>query len=454
MKFKLTRFIAPVGKPAMALIETLLLPAFMVALGLWLNPVDPMFTRSSFPWAWLGPLVLALRYGPIEGLGGGLVLFLAWFGLEGITHANRHVPDVYFLGGLIMVMLAGEFSSIWRARVRRAEATQDYLERRLDNLTRTHYLLHLSHERLEQDLLSRPISLRDALTSLRELVADIDPHSKALPAAERLLKLSAQLCQVERAALVPFTDDTPEDAAAVFLGAPFALHWNDPLPSRAVSDYLLTHIASADVEQRSDSRYLVAAPVVEPSGRLRAILLIEAMPFFALQEETLQTLNLMLGYYADSLAAAPLVTQIRQPWPSCPSPFALELQRLTRLERESSVPSALIALQFVAGKSAADLPDLILRQRRLLDVVWMIGDDEHQPRALLVILPLAREAAVAGYLARLAVWLENQYEKDMEGVGMRNRVWHIGDEEPLTLLGNILESCHVAEQARAVRPAA
>ena len=92
-----------------------------------------------------------------------------------------------------------------------------------------------------------------------------------------------------------------------------------------------------------------------PSGRLLAILLIEAMPFFALQEETLQTLNLMLGYYADSLAAAPLVAQIRDPWPSCPSPFALELQRLTRLRRESAVPSALIALQFFAGKSAEDL---------------------------------------------------------------------------------------------------
>jgi len=454
MKLQFSRFIAPGGMSATSLLETLLVPALMVALGLWLNPLDPMFSRSPFPWSWLGPLVLALRYGPIEGLGGGLVLLLAWLGLEGITRETRNVPEVYFLGGLVMVMLAGEFSSVWRARVRRAEATQEYLEQRLDNLTRTHYLLHLSHERLEQDLLARPISLRDALTSLRELVTDIDPQSKVSPAAERLLKLSAQLCQVGRAALVPCIDDTPQDASAVFLGAPFELHWNDPLPSRARLDNLLTHVASADVEQRSDSRYLVAAPVVAPSGDLLAMLLIEAMPFFALQEETLQTLNLMLGYYADSLAAGPLVAQIREPWPSCPSPFALELQRLTRLRRESAVPSALIALQFVAGKSAADLPALILRQRRLLDVVWMIGDDEHQPRALLVILPLAGEAAIAGYLARLTVWVESQYDKDMEGVGMRSRTWHVGDEESLALLGTVLESCHVADHARAVRPAA
>lgn len=454
MNLRLLRMFAPSGKPAAATIEAIVLPAAMLALGVWLNPVDPLFSRTQFPWPWLAPLVLALRYGPMEGIGAALVLFIGWYGLEGVNLGARELPKLYFLGGLIMVMLAGEFSSIWRARVRRAEATQEYLDRRLDSLTRTHYLLRLSHERLEQDLLSRPVSMRDALIALRELVTAIEPASAALPAAERLLKLAAQYCQLERAALVPFVDERPDEAAAVFLGAAFAFDWQDPMLLRVREERLLTHVTSAMAERREESRYLVAAPVVDVTGRLRALLVIDAMPFFSLHEETLQMLNLMLGYYADSLAAAALVAPLQQAWPRCPSPFALELQRLTRLRHESGVPSALVALQFTPEKSAPDLPMRVLRQQRSLDVTWQVGEDAQAPCALLVILPLAREAAVDGYLARIERWLATQFEADWEGAAMRHRVWHIGDAEPLALLGQVLESCHVADQARAVRPAA
>ena len=130
-----------------------MLPLLAVALGIWLNPLDPLWVRSAFPWAWFAPIILALRYGPFPGLAAAGVLLLAWLGFSVSGRIAGEFPKINFLGGLIFVMLCGEFSSARLIRARRAEGVQRYLDQRLDYLTHQYYLLRLSHDRLEQDLL-------------------------------------------------------------------------------------------------------------------------------------------------------------------------------------------------------------------------------------------------------------------------------------------------------------
>ena len=40
----------------------------------------------------------------------------------------------------------------------------------------------------------------------------------------------------------------------------------------------------------------------DSTGRTHAVLVVEQMPFFSLQEENLQTLTVLLGYYADGIS--------------------------------------------------------------------------------------------------------------------------------------------------------
>lgn len=433
-----------------ALVELLLLPGVAVAIGVWLNPADPFFAHESFPWIWLMPLLLALRYGPLVGLMGATMVFLLWLGLIGSGAGWRSLPKSYFLGGLLLVMLAAEFSSVWRGRVRRAESMQHYLDQRLDGLTRSHYLLRLSHDRLEQELLARPVSMRDALTSLRALVAQARPE-QALPAASEFLRLTAQYCQVDRAALVPLRNDSLQIADAVFLGDPFELVADDSLMRHAERMRVLVHVAIESLPERLDSRYIVVAPVSDARGEVHAVMVVHAMPFFALQEETLQMLNLMLGFYGDDLSSSGLVTTLTEIWPDCPQPFALELQRLIRLRVESAVPSMMVALSFAPNPDQSDLPEAVARQQRALDVSWLIRGALDQPSALLVVMPLAGAAAVDGYLARLARWLETERGITLEAAGIRSRSWRIGDAAAPELLGHVLEACDVADQARDLR---
>ena len=455
MRIFISRLLAPVtNSAATCAAESLVLPLIAIALGYWINPDDPLFVRDDFPWTWIAPLLIALRYGPLWGMGSAGVLLIGWFSFASL-HGEQTLPKLYFLGGLIFTMIAGEFASVWQVRLRRSESIQEYLDHRLDALTRTHYLLRLSHESLEQDLLSRPVSMRDALVGLRELVAGLDTHGiGALPAADKLLKLTVQFCQIERAALLPMENGALNPARTAFLGTEFPIDIDAPLIRHALETGLLSHVANQDADNREDNRYLIVAPVRDTTHHMHGLLIVDTLPFLALQDENLQMLNLMLGYYADSLSLAPLVTPLLARWPHCPSPFALELQRLHRMQRDAGVNSALIAMIFPQKGLPIGLSAAMQRQQRALDVTWLVPaiNGAAESRALFSILPLATISAVDGYLARIERWTDKQYGQDLAGLGIRIRTWPLDAAPPVDLLNLAMEACDDAAQADPADP--
>ncbi len=222
----LGRLTAPTTNPWAVAGEVLFLPIIAAGLGLWLNPEDPLWIHGHFPWVWLAPAVLALRYGPLPGIGGACMLLLIWLAFA-IDPLN-HFPKQFFLGGLILVMVIGEFASLWVARTRRAEGVQHYLDQRLEFLTHQYYLLRLSHDRLEQELFTRPLAMRDALGQMRAMVVG-DEHETDRSCATALLRLLAQYCQLETASLHRIENGQPDPEPLATLGVTSALSSDDPL---------------------------------------------------------------------------------------------------------------------------------------------------------------------------------------------------------------------------------
>lgn len=97
------------AKPWVVVGETLLLPLLALLVGMWANPPTPV-GGGGVSWAWLAPVVVALRYGPVAGLSASGVLLLAWLGVN--QRDLSLFPEQYFLGGLILVMVVGEISSL------------------------------------------------------------------------------------------------------------------------------------------------------------------------------------------------------------------------------------------------------------------------------------------------------------------------------------------------------
>ena len=414
-------------KPLAAAGEIIFLPLIAVVLGFAINPEDPLWINASFPWAWFAPIILALRYGPLAGLGGAGLILASWL-LINIGHYDSF-PKLFFLGGLILVMLVGEFSSLWLARTRRAETIQIYLDQRLEHLTRQYYLLRLSHDRLEQDLISRPMSMRDALQTLRELGSGNDGGEQS---ARTLLRLLSQYCQLESASLHRVIDGTPVAQALASIGSSTPLASDDPLLQQALATQSLCHISQVQAELQTQTRYLIAAPLINLYGNLYGLLTVEEIPFFSLQDETLQTINLLLGYYTDGLAVHALAQPVCEVLPLCPPDFAFEAQRLWHLRQTTGIGSCIIALEFLPRAVEQDLPLQMMRMKRSLDEHWLIAAGERQ--ILATLMPLGDSATAEGYLARLETWAQQKSGKSLAELGVFPHLLPLADEDPIIVL--------------------
>ena len=378
-------------RPTVMAGETLALPLIALALGLLWAPEDPLQARGAFPWPWLAPVVLALRYGPMAGLGGACVLLAGWLALN-LGHFDAF-PQMYFLGGLILVLLVGEFSSLWHARTRRAETLQLYLDQRLEHLVRQHYLL----------------------------------------------RLLAQYCQLESAAVYPVANDQPVPQALASIGTATALQADDPLVLQALQTRKLCHISQTLAAQR-ESRYLVVAPLLDLAGELYGLLVVEELPFFALQAENLQTIHLLLGYYTDGLSVQTLARPIVQEFPGCPALFAFEVQRLAHIHASTGVPSILVALEFHARAVSQGIPQQIQRLKRELDEIWRI--EAPQREVLAVLMPLGDAATAEGYIARLESWMHQKNDQSLAEAGVFAHVVALDSNAPIETVRHIHGIAH------------
>lgn len=432
---------------AWAVLETGVLCVAVMALGLWLEPSDPFGLGAQFGWMWLAPALLAMRYGTGIGIVAVLTLVLGWFALPQL-HLQLYdplqtFPEQYFLGGLALILICGQFSDVWNARSRRLRAVNAYLDERLNTLTKNHFLLRLSHERLEQDLLAKPLTLRETLQRLRDC-----SNSNNLDAAGRLagveefIQLLGQSCQLEIAAVHALdAHGWPRPLADATLGTPDALAMNDPLLRYSLEQGMLAHVQTeaAPQEARNNSRYLICAPLLPSQGAAVGMLVVEKLPFFALNDDLLKLLSVLIGYYADGIQAAKVVRQVRSVVADCPPELALDLVRLHRIRVEVGIDSALVALVFDQSDIAQDIYQHVRRTRRGVDSAWELATPRH--KAIITLLPLAGSAAVDGYLRRIESAIMAQHGEDFLSNHIVLHVEHLDDAAPAARLAHLLERC-------------
>lgn len=443
-----------------SLAETFALMAVALALSVWLHPSDPFWSRG-FPWLWLAPVIIALRYGSVMGALAMFFALIGWFGLSAYGIVEGDLPRVNFLGGLILALIAGEFSDVWNARLAQAQAVNAYVDERLHALTHNHFLLSVSHERLEQELIARPYSLREMLTTLRTAVlaegvpaaparagssasgaddaADTAPADK-LPASAWVMQLLAQTCRIETAALYGIDDGQLRAEPEARLGDFGELDASDPMLAAALESGQLTHVQSEPFfEDDRPSRYALCAPLLATSGRLLGVLVVSRLPFTALTLETLQLVTVQLAYYADSIDHADNTQPVLDTYPRCPADFALELVRLQRLLTTAAIRSSIVGFVLRDAEAAEQWFARFDRLRRTVDVSWQHRDGDL--RVLIVLLPLTTGSGLAGYLDRITRSIREQYGADFTSAGIGVFTNDLDDKPVVEQIGAFLERC-------------
>ena len=375
--------------------ETLVISTGAFLLSYVIMPNDPLNTHI-FPWIWIAPILIALRYGVLLGVVSVLTFLFAWLIWSlGLANADVEFPRLTFLGGTLMVMICGEFSGVWISRIRRVEELQHYTEQRLELLTRRLYLLSLSHDRLEQDLIGRPASLREGLKDLNKIL----PADSGLPGVDLYLALVVKQCNLSVAGVHAVIDGKVDPVPVANIGAFTPVDPDDPLIVQCINSGELTHINTEENLSELSSRYLVAVPAKTADGRILAIMAVEKMPFFALQSENMQTLSVLSSYYADTISASEFTPYLTDKLVDCPIDFFKALYTLRRLQRDMNISSMMVGFAAPNTHESSEQLKSIANAVRGLDETWTLIRDDW--RVCLVILPLSGDSSLGGYLDRI-----------------------------------------------------
>jgi len=291
-----------------ATVESIAIGLLLPLIGWLVNHRDPFFETRGFSWYVLPPLLAGLRHGFVAGCASagalGASMLIGWrlnvFG--GVVS-----PGEALIGMFTTAMLSGHVSDVWLRETVRKRASSDHAKRRANEIARAHFLLQLSHERLQEQS-PGVANLREAL---ERIAGPTGPTATTWPAvAHQVLALAARFTSVEVASLVRIDERGSPGATLATLGDPDPLPPDDPLVRDAIRTRQIAAVAgpsasavAAALREPDASRLIAAIPIVDSGGTLHGVLGVEGMPFFAFTRRNLEALSILVGHFADRVAS-------------------------------------------------------------------------------------------------------------------------------------------------------
>ncbi len=384
--------------------ETVLWPLLFVYLAWLSNPGNPFYINDGFPWPWLGPWFIALRY----GVGYGVVATFGLLGSWSWLSASPQLPRLYFLGGVIAMLVAGEFGSYWRRRLLQLEQSLQYFNDKIERLTRRLYLIKLSHDELEYEMVARPGTLRQALIDLRVLVdcyaCEHPGDLSGLPGAQLMLDFVVNHCRIESAALyqVQMEPSLKLKQVAV-VGRQVELRVNDPLILRALETKHQVHLQDTLLHTARRSDLIAATPLINIKLQPIGLMVISNMPFTELNADNLQTVAVLLESYADYLRLLQGSSDLLPVWPEAPRGMQSDFAWLTRLHMDYGMESRCMVWYARHARENEILTEILALHTRG-ETAWRWPVDQaklHQPSCVIALIPFSGASGVRVYKQRL-----------------------------------------------------
>jgi hypothetical protein len=414
--------------------ETLTILLGFLTIGYWLNPEDPFFVRSDFPWLIFASLLPALRYGFVYGFTSAMLLI-------GLLGAAAHwqmfgietFPVKYSIGLLFSAMLAGEFVDVWMKREARQRIINSYQRMRLEEFTRSYHLLKVSHDRMEHRLAAGTVSLREALMGLRRrlmLQASDDTLNKE--SGGRILRLFADYVSIRMASLYPV------DSSNNVINTPIATLGQSKIdPDHEMISLVLQEgclVSVRDIVERQEvieNSPLAVVPLIDVNDRIHGLVIIEDMLFLSLQEENLRLLAVLGGQIGDMLSLA----STRSGIDAESARFVRETQRAILNQRQFGLNAMLVRLTLPTGEQGKEIETLLLRQRRGLDCIWV--RERGSDKEIWLLMPLTGPLEYEGYQKRISQILRERFGQSIEELGLRIRTREITSKQNIDTLLSI-----------------
>lgn len=411
LRSRISNYLLGQSRPSLwywAPIETLAAVICNIGLSYYFSADDPLYARGPFPWCLVLPMFIALRYGTFYGLL-SVSLPLAFF--KSVTAYDAWINLV--CGQFVFVMIIGEFSRFWFYANAKLDERGRYLKYRIDQLSRVYFLLKLSHKQLENNLILKPITLRQIIEKIRRMIDSKDGEVSD-EAYNALLMQTSQYCGFTSAAIFKaYHNGKITNKKLAGIGEDFELNFDDPLFQQERRLDKPRYWLINELPDKYQSSYLIVAPIQASSGKISAYYIVKDMSFTMLHDDTINILMIILLYFANSVEDYNKTPNVLRSYPSCPGIFARDLLNCIKLYEHLAVESYLVSI-FVHKSKCSELLQLKLTEiHRSMDQGWWLEEGDYFIH--LNLMPFTNSAEIAGYLDRMQKYLRDNFLLNMDG---------------------------------------
>lgn len=404
-----------------ALIEAVIFPGLVVLYGFYFNQADPLYVHAGYPWLWIIPLLIALRYGLVLSLLSACIYYVACYYTIYYGYFDWSSYYVWLLGGTIVMGIGAEYHYAWQKRLFKQNERSQYLDKRLEFLSRSYSVMRISHDTLEEALIVKPITLRGALTSLRQHISE--NHGVITEtSSKQLMAILVHVSNMNKANLYLMQGKTLLQTPIAAVGGAEPIDMQDPLVKKCFEEKEVVYIAANALSATEVSQYVAVIPMKTAANDIKGVLTIEELPYASMKEETLRILAVLLAYLADSLWAEYEGRDILAKYPQCPAFFASELNACLHLYQMAKLESTLFYYQFENNELGLSIAQTIQQQARGVDVLWQhVTHHIH----LIILMPLTDISQIESYLTRVDQKLKSKVDISLQDARIHYKIERI-----------------------------
>jgi hypothetical protein len=426
-------------------VETFVLGSVVPIVLLWFSAEAP-WAPYVLPILYLAPLILGLCYGFAAGAACAVLTAVALILVSLLKpDAAFAVPRAQAIGLILVGMVAGQARQIWAARIRRLDSLARYHQTRLEQFTSAYHLLKVSHAQIEQRVAGGTRNLRNALEGLKHRAPQLNAQGgEPLGGiAEELLGIMVEQGDLYTASVYALNERSllRFPALAKAGDAPEISVFN-PLLRETMRTGMLTSVQAGG--ETGFEQVIAVVPLIDSSGDIHGVVVINDMPFLAVNADTFGLLGVLGKHIGD------ILRRLTHPIDEIESVSSLRdnLDRYLVDARQHGIPSAFLACRIFDDSRRELLVTHCETSGRGLDQSWIAKDGKGHP-VIFMLLPLTDETGATTFARRLQQQVVGGQSAKS---GMVNHLWML-DQYSHTdkMLAEVFQICHV-EGFDAVHP--
>ena len=397
-----------------AYMETFILVVLYLTFGFFKDRNDVCILNGQLSYILILLSIITLFHGFESGLFGiGLIALAMWFFYPTFDY-------VQFLFTLMMILIFSQFHYYWTKKIRETELNSEYKNIKLNELSRAFYTLKISHDQLEKNYVTKPMSLRNSIMFIKESKGNTKEKF------ESFLKLLEKSFNVSSASLAQLNPtDTKNENFEILAKSDEAhaqIDLKDPLIQKSIE--LKKPIFISD-EELNQSRYVAVIPSLE-NEKTTGLLLIEKMPFLAFNRENLTSIAIILEYFFNEIQKGNILSNYNYLHVIKDEEFKYEYFRLYENFKKFKIDSTSLVLKFESELLAEQTYEAITKLLRSLDMVTLVK--QQKLFYICIFFPIADKAVAAGFLNRLLKSNKLLSEKQFEYMTFGYQHIHLFDE--------------------------